>query len=331
MNEQNEQDTATLEPGPRKFLRTPDDRFIGGVCGGLGRYFRVDPVLFRVAAVVLVFVGGVALLAYLALWAVVPTDDGTGKASRPAPLMRLLGGADGRVKAGRVAAIVGIVIGGFILAGLLTVGAVWATGSGGGVWVAVVVILLGLVAVAGALTGRRKAAWVLVPALWIAALGGLVAAADVRFDGGIGEKNYRPIETSALPAHGYKLAAGHMRIDLRDLRLAPGTITQLPVQVGMGATTIIVPSSVCVQSASKVGAGYIDVLGDDEGGFDVHRDLEGARGRAPRVQLRAKVGMGALEVVHRPQDSQLDDHGPGWRGHNHGNRPFENTACEAPA
>ena len=31
----------------RKIFRHPDDKILGGVCGGLGAYFNVDPVLFR--------------------------------------------------------------------------------------------------------------------------------------------------------------------------------------------------------------------------------------------------------------------------------------------
>jgi phage shock protein PspC (stress-responsive transcriptional regulator) len=311
MSEQSDQ-TSKAPPGPRRFLRAGDDRILGGVCGGLGRYFNVDPVLFRVGAVVLLFFGGIALLVYPALWIAVPTDDGTGQPSGPAPLRRLLGGADGRIRAGRVLAIIAAVFAAGLAVMLLIGGAAWATAEGGGGWVAAVVIALGLGAVAGALGGRRRAAWLLVPAAVIAAPAGFVAAADVHLDGGFGDRHYRPATVSALPAHGYKLGAGRLRVDLRGLALAPGTTTAVPVQLGMGAATVIVPPSVCVQSDSKIGAGYVDVLGDDQGGFDVHRTPDGARGSAPRVRLRAHVGIGALEVIHRPQDSQFDDryHGP---------------------
>ena len=48
---------------------------IGGVCGGLGRYFNVDPLLFfRIGAVALVFLGG-AILLYLAALLLVPNED----------------------------------------------------------------------------------------------------------------------------------------------------------------------------------------------------------------------------------------------------------------
>ena len=37
--------------GPRRLTRSRGDRIIGGVCGGLGRYFNVDPLLFRIGAI----------------------------------------------------------------------------------------------------------------------------------------------------------------------------------------------------------------------------------------------------------------------------------------
>jgi hypothetical protein len=192
------------------------------------------------------------------------------------------------------------------------------------------VIAVGVAAVAGALAGRRRAAWLLVPALVIAAPAGFVAAADVRFEGGFGDKHYRPTALSALPAHGYKIAAGRLRVDLRDVSFVPGTTTRLPIHVGMGVATVIIPQQVCVQSDTKVGAGYVDVLGDNQGGLDVNRDLSGARSTAPRVALRAQVGMGALEVVHTPEEAQFDDRHTGPL-HSEDHRPLDNAACNRAA
>ena len=39
-------------PGVRRLTRSSSDKLIGGVAGGLGRYFGVDPILFRIAFVV---------------------------------------------------------------------------------------------------------------------------------------------------------------------------------------------------------------------------------------------------------------------------------------
>jgi phage shock protein PspC (stress-responsive transcriptional regulator)/FtsH-binding integral membrane protein len=52
--------------------RSTTDRVAAGVCGGLGQYFRVDPVLFRVLFAVSAFFGGAGIVAYLLAWAVIP-------------------------------------------------------------------------------------------------------------------------------------------------------------------------------------------------------------------------------------------------------------------
>lgn len=50
------------------------DRWIGGVAGGLARHFDVDPVIVRVAFVVLALFGGSGVLLYGALWLLLPED-----------------------------------------------------------------------------------------------------------------------------------------------------------------------------------------------------------------------------------------------------------------
>ena len=57
---------------PRVLRRAREDRVIGGVCAGLGRYLGVDPVLLRVAFVVLAIAGGGGLLLYLVSWILIP-------------------------------------------------------------------------------------------------------------------------------------------------------------------------------------------------------------------------------------------------------------------
>ena len=74
---------------------------IGGVCGGLGRYFNVDPILFRIGIAVLALVGGAGLLLYLAALLLVPASR-RGPGAEPAggrPLPAVVvgrGGAPGR-------------------------------------------------------------------------------------------------------------------------------------------------------------------------------------------------------------------------------------------
>ncbi len=50
------------------------ERMIGGVCGGLGLYFGIDPVIVRLVFVVLAFTNGIALVLYPILWLVMPDE-----------------------------------------------------------------------------------------------------------------------------------------------------------------------------------------------------------------------------------------------------------------
>ena len=59
------------EPSSPRLYRSRQDRLLGGVCGGLGQYFAIDPVIVRLAFVLLLTTG-VGLLAYLVLWIVIP-------------------------------------------------------------------------------------------------------------------------------------------------------------------------------------------------------------------------------------------------------------------
>lgn len=53
---------------------TGADKKIAGVAGGLARHLDVDPLILRVALVVLVFFGGAGLIVYAACWLLVPAD-----------------------------------------------------------------------------------------------------------------------------------------------------------------------------------------------------------------------------------------------------------------
>lgn len=63
-------------PGPRRLRRSRTDRVGAGVAGGLGEYFGVDPVLFRVLFATAAFFGGAGVLAYLLAWIAIP-EQGT--------------------------------------------------------------------------------------------------------------------------------------------------------------------------------------------------------------------------------------------------------------
>lgn len=75
-------------PGPRRLRRRPDDGHIGGVCAGVAEYFNVDPVIVRIAAVVLAF-SGPGVFAYILAWIFVPEAQGpVPYGARQAPIDR---------------------------------------------------------------------------------------------------------------------------------------------------------------------------------------------------------------------------------------------------
>jgi phage shock protein PspC (stress-responsive transcriptional regulator) len=58
--------------GSRRLYRDPENSVFGGVCGGLGAYFNIDPIIIRILFVVLFFLGGASVLVYIILWIVIP-------------------------------------------------------------------------------------------------------------------------------------------------------------------------------------------------------------------------------------------------------------------
>jgi phage shock protein PspC (stress-responsive transcriptional regulator) len=58
----------------KRFYRSSRDKMIAGVAGGVAEYFDIDPVLVRVAFVVLALSVGFGFLAYIVLWIIVPYD-----------------------------------------------------------------------------------------------------------------------------------------------------------------------------------------------------------------------------------------------------------------
>ncbi|GIL27585.1 PspC domain-containing protein [Actinocatenispora comari] len=69
-----------------QLIRPVQGKKVAGVCAGLGRATGTDPVLWRVVLTVLVFFGGVGLLAYVVGWLCMPRDD-----DQAAPVESLVG------------------------------------------------------------------------------------------------------------------------------------------------------------------------------------------------------------------------------------------------
>jgi phage shock protein C len=63
-----------MSPDGKRLYRSRTDRKIAGICGGMGHYFGVDPVLFRIVWLLLLLGMGAGLVAYLICWFIIPLE-----------------------------------------------------------------------------------------------------------------------------------------------------------------------------------------------------------------------------------------------------------------
>jgi phage shock protein PspC (stress-responsive transcriptional regulator) len=351
---------------PRRLLRSRSDRVIGGVCGGLGRYFGSDPLIFRIAAVALTFVGGLGALLYLIALLVVPEDTSEPEAEPTSATNRTLI-VLGIVALTIVAAplvlppvfvAVGVLVplALLMLAGLV----VWwlISGEGGagsardvlrrsGLGVAVILVCLA-VAIGGG---------------WAAATGGgtvvagLVIASGVLLVAGAFLGGARWLILPALSlglslafvsAAGIDLRGGVGERDYRPVsaaqvkdryRLGLGSLVvdlrdaQLPpgdrplrLDIGVGEGILLVPENVCVATRAKVGMGEVAVLGRHNGGVDIDWE-DSPRAPAGTTRLVLDADVGVGSLqVHH---RELPGFGRDHRfGRHRGFRGFDGQAPE---
>ena len=90
-------DTAqTLPPNRDKLFRDNNDKILGGVCGGLAHYLKVDPAIIRVAFALATIGWGTGVILYILLWIILPSRSLTGVPSNK----RLYRNPDEKVIAG---------------------------------------------------------------------------------------------------------------------------------------------------------------------------------------------------------------------------------------
>ena len=294
----------TQEQPPRKRLtRSRTDRVVGGVAGGLGQYFNVDPLFFRIGAVALAFVGGAGLLLYLAALLLMPSEG------QPAPVAP---GTQGRNRALVIAVIVVLLLvawpfllgGGLLLAGIgiplaILVGAgvlVWWLVSGEGPSGEIgdiarraalgigVLIACGILLLVGGFASAAGPDW-LVPAFLILAGGAIAVGAFMK-----------PLRWLVLPA--------------LTLGLAAGTVAAAGIDLdgGIGEKTYRPASTADLRSQYELGIGdlVVDLRDTDLPAGDVPLDMDVGIGQAhvivPEevcVATDAEVGMGNVNVFGR--------------------------------
>jgi phage shock protein PspC (stress-responsive transcriptional regulator) len=344
-------ETTTQEqppPEPRRLTRARAGRLVGGVCAGLGRYFNVDPIIFRIGAIVLTLIGGAGILAYLAALLLIPAEDSAEEAPAGRNRWLVIGGlivllcisfpfllGGGLLVAGlaipfAVLVATGVLVWWFVSGegpagdagevakrAALGLGILFVCGviAVGGAWAAaaggetVVAITVILAGVAILAGGfMRPVRWLVLPAVALALSAGTVSAAGIDLDGGVGERDYRP--ASALDLRDkYELGIGELIVDLRQTDLPPGDVP-LEIDLGVGDARVIVPEDVCVATDGQVGVGEIRTFGQHNEGVDVdYDDLPDAAPSTTRLLVKAEVGVGSIRIGHSGTDLDLD------RGH----------------
>ena len=106
-----------------RLYRSPDDRMLAGVAGGLAENWKIDPSLVRIVwALLIVLTGGLAFLVYVVMAIVVPERPAgvavdhpgeTGGGASPARPRR--SDRSDATRGGLVAGLILIVVGGFFL------------------------------------------------------------------------------------------------------------------------------------------------------------------------------------------------------------------------
>ena len=288
---------------PRRLLRSSNDRVLAGVAGGLGRYFGVDPLIFRIGFALSIFFGGLGGLAYLLLAVFVPTDGDPDKAQRVGGRLRGMGFWRG---------LGAIVIAALLLGGLfaLAAGSAFAVALGWGVPVAILIIAIGALLALAAFRGGAR--WLIPPAVALALGAGVAAAADLDFNGGIGEREYHPLSAASIPPDGYRLGVGRLVVDLRDLDWSKERVVHLDSHLGAGQANVFVPERVCVAGSTHVGVGESEVAGERNDGTDVDHALGAGSNAVPRLEIDARVDVGQLRVVNS-DTADVDNvgYGPG--------------------
>ena len=56
----------------KKLYRSPENKVIAGVCGGIAEYFDIDPTLVRLAWVLFCALGGSGVIAYIVAALIIP-------------------------------------------------------------------------------------------------------------------------------------------------------------------------------------------------------------------------------------------------------------------
>lgn len=273
--------------------RSRTDKVLGGVNGGLAEYTGIDALLWRVGFVALTLAGGAGIVVYLLLWALMPAGPPGTAPGRPerAPL-----GPRSPVPGVTVAVLL-ILVG---VMAMITTLTGWDIDAVGFFGVALLVVGIGLVA--AAFTPGRTARGGLI-ALGVVLSLGLSAAAsapleDVPSD--VGDRTYRPTSAAEV-APMYHGGLGTVTLDLRDVPLVGlDEPIETRVDTGVGDIVVHVPDSADFRLEVEQGLGDVTVRSGDQppqGNFyPGSGSAPWADDERPEFVLTIIAGLGDVEV-----------------------------------
>lgn len=58
----------------KKLTRSRENRMLGGVCGGLGKYLGIDPTIIRLIWAVSAVFWGAGIVLYILAWIIIPEE-----------------------------------------------------------------------------------------------------------------------------------------------------------------------------------------------------------------------------------------------------------------
>src|SRR3954471_18861941 len=292
-------DETTAPTDLKRLERRRDDRMVAGVCGGLARYFDINPAFYRVGFVVLTLLGGAGILIYAAAALVIP-DEGRPESIASAAL---------RNRDERPWPVIGLGLVGVALVVLVSRASLWPAADL--LWVLVLATGVAILWAPGRETRatpevshetrrpRRLLGALAITALALLLLACTAVAAafavlDISIGEGVGERTYRVSSAHSLQ-RTYRLGIGTLEVDLGDVDdLPPGT-TLVRARLGVGDLHVIVPPDVRVRYRTAVKFGDSTVFGENVSGHNAK--AVGSDGAGPVVLvLGVKAGAGDVTI-----------------------------------
>jgi phage shock protein PspC (stress-responsive transcriptional regulator) len=184
---------------------------------------------------------------------------------------------------------------GILLAGAGALALLEATGTDvpWSIALATAAIGTGVVVAAGAFLHRRTGGLVVV-GIVLATLAVTVSAVDVRLDGPIGDRTFRPFEATSVQ-RSYDVAIGSLTVDLTNAPLFGDR--ELDANVGIGELRVVVPNDVAVEVDATASAGDVVVFGlQDDGANAKVSGTFGDTDTSETLHIDAHVGLGQVTV-----------------------------------